>query len=235
LSQRTPQLSIIIPLAPSEQAWRDLLPDLLPLCKVAEVILSVPDKNFVVDLDSLVGTEFPVRVHETRLGRAFQMNGAAVVTKGEYLWILHADSRLNKSTLQSALNLSRSSERSLYYFDLVYQNDGPRLTMINLFFTHLRSRVFGLPFGDQGFLLSRDLFEELGGFPEDCLYGEDHLFVWKAKHAGVKVQAAGSTIVTSARRYKQHGWLNTTLLHARRFIAQLLPELLKSFTRGGKE
>lgn len=56
-------------------------------------------------------------------------------------------------------------------------NDGPLLSGLNAIGANVRSKVFGLPFGDQGFLIRKEVFTNLGGYPVDCYYGEDHLFV----------------------------------------------------------
>ena len=69
---------------------------------------------------------------------------------------------------------------------------------INAFGAHLRSRWFGMPFGDQGFLAPRTTFETLGGFDETVGRGEDHAFVWTARHAGVS--GAGLPRCSSHRR-----------------------------------
>jgi hypothetical protein len=62
-------------------------------------------------------------------------------------------------------------------------------------------------------VLPRTLFERLDGFDEHASYGEDHLLVWAAHHAGVPVVPVGASLRTSARRYRERGWLRTTLRH----------------------
>jgi len=71
---------------------------------------------------------------------------------------------------------SRYSINALHYFDLVFLDDGPALTVVNTVGVWFRSHILGLR-SDQGFCLERKLFERLDGFSEDVSYGEDHLFV----------------------------------------------------------
>jgi rSAM/selenodomain-associated transferase 1 len=91
----------------------------------------------------------------------------------------------------------------------------------------IRSRLLGLPFGDQGFCLSRIHFERIGGFPEDVAYGEDHVFVWRAKQNGIALKAIKAILKTSARRYRDQGWLKTTLLFYKLWTRQARAERKK--------
>lgn len=232
---RLPLVTVIIPVSPTEESWRNLLPDLSPIADLIEIIIAAPrsSKVFSECRDVVTGANLQLRVVETELGRARQMNVAARQARAEFLWFLHADSRLTLHALQEIIKLARENSPNLHYLDLVYQSDGPRLTRLNAALAFIRSRCFGLPFGDQGFFLNRNTFDVLGGFPEDCEYGEDHLLVWRAKRAGVKIIPVGAQILTSARRYQKHGWLQTTLRHARLFTTQVVQELFPSLKAKG--
>ena len=113
---------------------------------------------------------------------------------------------------------------ALHYFDLAFSGDGPPLMRLNERGVWVRSHLLGMPFGDQGFCLRRDVFFGLGGFPEDVPYGEDHLLVWRARQAGVPLRCAPATLLTSARKYGERGWLRTTARHVYLTYRQALPE-----------
>lgn len=146
-------------------------------------------------------------------GRARQMNVAAGRANGEWLWFLHADSQLSEEAWPALNAFIRSDEDALGYFDLEFCDDGPRLTALNAWGANLRSRLFGLPFGDQGFILRRDRFFKLGGFDESLVFGEDHALVWRAHDQRLPIRRVGARLATSARKYAQRGWLRTTLTH----------------------
>ena len=212
-------LSVIIPVGPDDDAWRDLLGDLALLEDGAEIIL-VASQGGAPDMfrPRRYGLRVPTRWLETPAGRAHQQNAGAAAAGGETLWFLHADSRLPPTSVAAAARFC--GRAALGFFDLRFRDDGPRLVALNAFGVRLRSRWLGMPFGDQGLILPRRLFEELGGFDETVPRGEDHALVWSARRAGIPLVPLRAPLLTSARRYAEHGWLRTTLQHARLTIAQ---------------
>lgn len=67
---------------------------------------------------------------------------------------------------------------------------------------NLRSRLFGLPYGDQGLLVSRVQYESVGGYPEIPLM-ED---VAMARALRGRLTRLRSDAVTSAAAYQAQGW-----------------------------
>lgn len=193
-------ISIIIPVGPGENALEALLGDLRPIAKEAELIV-------------VRGASRPRQLNE----------GAQKATR-DFLWFLHADSRFTKSTPAALLQALNSDPDVFYYFDLRFLRDGPPLMWINEVGCWIRSRILGLPFGDQGFCLSQVNFERIGGFPEHVPYGEDHLFVWRAHQHGVPLKSTGAHLATSARKYREQGWWHTTTRHHTLWTGQARPE-----------
>jgi rSAM/selenodomain-associated transferase 2 len=203
-----PRLSVIVPVGPGERAWRALLPQLAPLARHAEVLLVASRPE---DPGESAPAGVPVRRLSAPQGRASQQNAGARVATGEWLWFLHADSRLGPDTaaaLQRTLDGKRAD--ALYYFDLRFLADGPRWTALNALGTWLRSRLFRLPFGDQGFLLRAETFARLGGFDESVALGEDLSLVMTAQQADLPIRPIGAALRTSARRYAERGWARNT-------------------------
>ena len=215
------KLSVVVPVGPSDLAWTGLLSDLAALDANAdaEIILVAPTGATPPGFEARAyGLQAPTRWLEAPAGRARQQNAGAQAAAGEVLWFLHADSRLPRRTLGVALGFARAD--ALGYFHLRYLDDGPWAARLNGWGAGLRSRWAGLPFGDQGFLLSRSTFARLGGFDESLPAGEDHALVWTARVAGVALVDLGQPIHSSARRYHEQGWLRTTLRHARLTLSQ---------------
>lgn len=207
------QLSIIIPFAPGDFAWKELLSDLKSLPTDSEIILVAANETEKRDVSEFK-TKLPVKIICSTLGRSVQMNAGARAAKNACLWFLHADSRVDAACLK-ALDTFDYSKKSLAYFGLRFQDDGPRRTSINSFGVWFRSRFLKIPFGDQGFVISKSCFKMLGGYREDLSSGEDHAFVWKARKNGVALKYLNASIQTSARKYVKYGWGKTTRLHLR--------------------
>jgi GT2 family glycosyltransferase len=168
---------------------------------------------------------------EAPLGRARQMNAGARAARGRHLWFLHADSGFSRPDVEALATALREAPRALHYFNLAFDGRPRQLMYLNQAGAWWRSHALGLPFGDQGFCLERDAFFALGGYDEQAAYGEDHLLVWQARRAGIEVRCTRGRIVTSARKYREQGWLRTTILHQYLTYRQAAPELFKSWAR----
>jgi glycosyltransferase involved in cell wall biosynthesis len=190
-------VSIIIPTAPDETAQQQLLNDLKQLNN--QIIISAEGS------------------------RAKSLNVGAVKASDDFLWFLHADSRVSTENIFALEQALKKRSNVLHYFDLAY--DGGHLTNSNSLGANIRSRLLGLPYGDQGFCISKNLFNKIGGYPENVPYGEDLLFIRLAKRAGIKLNRVPSKLFTSARKYKQHGWLKLTVLRQWQMVKLLRQNL----------
>lgn len=200
-------ISIVIPVGPQEDALEALLKDLRPIEN---------DVEWIVVRGS---------------SRAKQLNKGARKATRDFLWFLHADSRFSHNTLEALLRSLRNNPHALHYFNLRFLPGGPPLMFINEIGCRIRSRILGVPFGDQGFAVSKEIFETLGGFPENIPYGEDHLFVWCARQKNIRLRCTGVSLYTSARRYAETGWAKLTWAYARRWTRQAWPEWKKLYEK----
>lgn len=208
-------LAVVIPVGPSDDSWPALLSDLSGLPPGAQICLVGCAASTLVTPDArlLGATRADVQWRLVGRGRALQQNAGARATTNPWLWFLHADSRLGPATLNALARVIKSDDGDgIGYFDLAF-HDGPALMRVNACGAWLRSRVLGLPFGDQGLFMPRAAFERLRGFDERCARGEDHAMIWQAKRLGIPLRAAGAPLYTSARKYAEHGWLTMTARH----------------------
>jgi hypothetical protein len=221
-------LAVLVPVAPGDDAWRRLLDDLVTLAPETEVVFAgtepPPADAHAFLTDRLAGR--PWRWLVAPRGRARQLNVAAAATRRTYLWFLHADSRFTRDTVSRMRAALTAAPAALHYSDLGFLPDGPRAVRLNALAVRLRARWLGMPFGDQGLCIARETFARLGGFDESAAYGEDHLFVWRARRAGIALRPTGGTLLTSARRYRDRGWSRTTARHVWLTARQALPEWL---------
>lgn len=211
------RLTVVVPVGPGDHLPQPLRAQLSALPAEAQVIVVCADEVQAVvtrvGLHSHTGPRW--QCIAAAAGRASQQNAGAAVAGNRWLWFVHADAQLAPATLPALARLLATDAPALGYFDLRFLDDGPAMMALNTLGAWLRSRCLGLPFGDQGLVLPRDTFIQLGGFDAALTCGEDHDLVWRARRAGLPLRALGAPLYTSARKYAQRGWGATTLGHLR--------------------
>lgn len=151
-------------------------------------------------------------------GRARQMNAGAEVAGGEVLLFLHADCCLPDHA-DRLVNEALASEKAWGRFDVKLSGEHSLFYVI-AFFMNLRSRVTGIATGDQAVFIRRECFRTVGGFPDIRLMEDVALSKALRKH---HYPARVSTkVVTSSRRWEEHGIFNTIALMWRLRLAYFL-------------
>ncbi|MCK5542746.1 MAG: glycosyltransferase [Desulfobacterales bacterium] len=224
-------LSVIIPLGPQELSYKTLLPDLVFLPDETEIIFVGTKGAEPPDISrEYLQSQLPllkVFYLTSSVGRGKTLNKGAQTARADFLWFLHADSRVKPETIAALFNTIKKYPEALLYFKLKWLNDGPKYMKINEVCANLRSFFLRIPFGDQGFCIRKDLFYKVGQFDEQARYGEDHLFVWKIKHHNISIRSTGVCLLTSARKYTCGNWLKRVLFYQKVWICQAVRELLK--------
>ncbi len=224
------RLSVIIPLGPQEPEWPALLYQCHLLPQGSEVIIvGTQDKQPPPQLEQLPEPLQHLTWHwcKAEQGRAKQMNTGAQQATGDFLWFLHADTLLRPHNIQSLLYAITQNPEELFYFDLWFYDKTSRWLNLNERGAKFRSNVLGCPYGDQGLCIAKERFIALGSYPANTRYGEDHVFVWKARQQGTRLQPCGTQLGTSARKYQDVGWLKLTMTYQLLWLKQALPELLR--------
>ena len=148
------------------------------------------------------------------LGRARQMNFGAARAAGALLLFLHADTRLPADALglvRGALDSGHDWGR----FDVVVDG-GSRLFPVIAWMMNWRSRLSGIATGDQAIFVRRDVFDALGGFPDQPLM-EDIELSKRLRRRG-RPACLRQRVVTSGRRWERHGvWRTMFLMWRLRF------------------
>ena len=135
-------------------------------------------------------------------GRGQQLAAGADAASGSWLLFLHADTQLEAGWSEAArLHMDRGTG-SAAYFRLKYRATGPWAAWV-AGWANFRSRAFQLPYGDQGLLISRRLYEEVGGYPNYPLM-EDVAIADRLKG---RLVGLSSRAFTSPRKQEARGWL----------------------------
>lgn len=151
------------------------------------------------------------------LGRGAQMNAAAREAAGDFLLFLHADSRLDDPHLlangliamQQAMH---SSPQVAGHFRLRFMRSRPGNA---LSYRYIEAKTVlnrtNTTNGDQGMLLPRDFFRQLGGFDERLPFLEDQRLAETIRGRGAWITLPGE-LRTSARRFESEGFHRRYLL-----------------------
>jgi rSAM/selenodomain-associated transferase 2 len=176
----------------------------LPSCLAA---LAGADELVVVDGGSsddttTVAARLGARLITAPRGRGVQLAAGAAAARGDWLLFLHADTLLGDGWLATARAhmTKRPGHAAVFAFRLDDSAWQARLIERGV---ALRGRVFGLPYGDQGLLIPRRLYEEVGGFRPLPLM-EDVDLIRRVGRGRLHTLDVAAT--TSAERWRRDGW-----------------------------
>jgi rSAM/selenodomain-associated transferase 2 len=142
------------------------------------------------------------RVLSVPPGRGGQLAAGAREAKGDWLLFLHADTALANGWRAVALAHRRDRPERAGFFRLALDDPNPAARRVESL-ANWRARRLGLPYGDQGLLISRALYEAVGGFRGLPLMEDVDLVRRIGKSRLVPLDAEA---VTSAERYRRDGW-----------------------------
>jgi rSAM/selenodomain-associated transferase 2/rSAM/selenodomain-associated transferase 1 len=143
-------------------------------------------------------------------GRARQMNAGAARASGNVLLFLHADTLLPPDYLAAAARALAQSRVVAGAFRFRVAGDFAGKDLLE-WTTNLRAHWRQMPYGDQVLFLRRSLFEDIGGFHHLPIM-EDYELVRRLRKQG-RIVIAPLPATTSGRRWRQLGWLRTTLIN----------------------
>jgi rSAM/selenodomain-associated transferase 2 len=145
-------------------------------------------------------------------GRGLQLAHGAALAKFPWLLFLHADTVLEHGWERAAVEFmhqvdfgERLAAAAAFRFRLDDNGIAPRALET---FVRARCALLRLPYGDQGLLISRRLFDEIGGFKSMPIM-EDVDIIRRLGRKRIVMLSAAAT--TSAERYRREGYVKRTL------------------------
>jgi rSAM/selenodomain-associated transferase 2 len=200
------RLSIIIPVLNEGDQALLCLQRLAPLRAAGHELIMVDGGSSDLAADRL--EPWVDRLLSCKPGRARQMNHGAAMAQGEVFWFLHADTR-PLGDAAAAIEGALSGAAGWGRFDVRLDSRQILLRLVEGGM-NLRSRLTGIATGDQGIFIERDLFHQVGGFPEQDLMEDIALSAaLKRLH---RPHCLRQHLITSSRRWQQRGMLRTIFL-----------------------
>lgn len=191
-------------------------------------ILNITDSEELIIVDGgsndrtvSIASGFTDKVFVTHKRRGHQMNCGAQRANGDILLFLHADCLLSKEGFKIIRETLNDKQVAAGAFYLNIDHPSFRFRIIEKG-ASLRSWITGIPYGDQGIFIRKDVFEQIGGFADIPLM-EDIEISRRLKKIG-KIVFLRAPIKASPRRWLEEGLLYTTL---RDWILAILYTFLK--------
>ncbi len=135
-------------------------------------------------------------------GRAKQLIHGAAAARGDWLLFLHADTALTRDWARDAAAHIAQAPGKAAVFTLTFRSNAPMARTIAAR-ANWRARTFGLPYGDQGLVISRQLYDQLGGYPDVPLLEDVKLVQAIGKS---RLSLLGAQAATSPAKYERDGW-----------------------------
>ncbi|MCX7931681.1 MAG: TIGR04283 family arsenosugar biosynthesis glycosyltransferase [Rhodovarius sp.] len=195
-----------------------------------ECLREWPAPIVVADAESPDGTAAVAeacgaQVVQAPRGRGAQLiAGAAAAPPSAWLLFLHADTRLEPGWAEAARRFMAEGP-GVAHFAFALDDDAPPARRLERAVAW-RCRALGLPYGDQGLLIHRSLYEAVGGYRPLPLMEDVDLILRLRPHRPIALPARA---VTSAEKWRRQGYLRRSarnLLFLSAWFAGVPPRLL---------
>ena len=212
-------ISVIIPTLNAGDCLDGILSD-LALADVSIIVADGGSHDASVALAMRAGASLAMGTSGRGTQLARGANWATQRAQPDWFLFLHADSRLDADwALAVTLHINKHDDTAGYFrFRAAANGWKPRLMD---FCVRWRELTFGGPYGDQGLLISRDLYEDIGGYEAVPLF-EDVKIIDKLKSKGA-LRRLPANIYTDVSAYERDGYWARTTRNLR---------LLKAYRRG---
>lgn len=198
-------LSVVIPTRNAAATLPDTLACLVEgvlANLIAEVIITDGGSN---DTTTVIAEDAGARIITGAPGRGGQLHRGACAAKTEWLYFLHADTLLNRGWSIAVQEHIDTYPAYAGYGQLRYRAHGLSPAII-AWGSNKRARWFGLPYGDQGLLISRDVYCAVGGYPHYPLM--EDIAIAGALRKQKRLRRLAVQASTAADRYQGRWWRN---------------------------
>jgi rSAM/selenodomain-associated transferase 2/rSAM/selenodomain-associated transferase 1 len=222
-----PKISVVIPVLNEAAHINQTIEKVLCADNVEVIVVDGGSSDNTAESASRSGA----KVFYGKNGRASQMNLGVQHATGDILLFVHGDTYVPDGYDRDIRDALKKDNIIAGAFSLSFADASLPVRIIEAG-ANIRSRYLGLPYGDQGLFLRKDIFSRTGGFPDVPIL-EDVMLVHRLGRMG-KIVVLDSKAITSARRYKTLGvrrtWIINQIVMAGYFLG-VPPENISSYYR----
>jgi rSAM/selenodomain-associated transferase 2 len=216
------QISVIVPTLNAESSLAACFGALMEGVEAGLIRELIISDGGSTDATGAVAQAWGAEVVHGPASRGGQLGRGAELAQGEWLLIVHADTVLAQGWSAAVIaHLAHKDQAG--WFPLAFDQRGMAAGIV-AGWANLRSRA-GLPYGDQGLLIHRNLYDAVGGYPDQPLM-EDVAIARALRGCLVTLDGLA---VTSAAKYRAQGWVRRgarNLWTLIRYAAGASPEVL---------
>jgi rSAM/selenodomain-associated transferase 2 len=195
----SPRISVVIPTLNAEAGLAAAIASVRD--GAAEIIVTDGGST---DRTVDVARDEGARVIESDKGRGQQLRAGGAASAGDWILFLHADTHLpaDWTAEASAFASEPANADRAGVFTFALDDGSPQARRMERL-VGWRTRRLGLPYGDQGLLISRGHYDRIGGFRTMPLMEDVDIIRRIGK---MNFTVLGTRAVTSAARYRRGGW-----------------------------
>lgn len=190
-------ISVVIPTLNAAASLSDTLAALVEGLDAGLVTELIVSDGGSTDGTQALADAWGANVIEGAPSRGGQLRRGCAAARAPWLMVLHADTVLEPGW--SDVVGAHLGKTGAGYFQLRFDRGGSFVAG----WANRRARWFGLPYGDQGLVMPRTLYDQVGGYPDIPLM-ED---VAMARALRGQLHPLDAVAVTSATRYRTQGWI----------------------------
>ncbi len=196
-------LAVVIPTLNSAPC----LPNCLPALAGETIVISDGGSDDAT-FDLALKAKASLCVGQKGRGPQTALGAKLALLKGaDWLLFIHSDTRLPKNWREVVDTHITEHSDKVAYFRYAQQAKGLR-PWLQSRFVALRCWAWALPYGDQGLLISRDVYEAIGGYSDLPLFEDvDIMNRLKARLGKSKIRALPVAVHTNISAYETQGWL----------------------------
>tara|TARA_B100000700_G_scaffold68068_1_gene75318 strand:+ start:600 stop:1298 length:699 start_codon:yes stop_codon:yes gene_type:complete len=205
------KLSIIIPSLNEEYKLPLLIAD-IRRC-------NIPKEIVIVDCGSSDNTLLIARVTGCKSlkvkepNRGHQLKVGASSSSGDWLLFLHADSRLEEgwfTKVHQIIDEAKSGDFA-WFFKFRVSNRRPVFRLMETIVS-IRSNLLKEPYGDQGLLISKKLYTEIGGYKS--LHLMEDLDIVIRLNKTTRLKEIDAKIYTDSRKWRENNIIKQSISNA---------------------